>query len=99
MSRRVVINNDTGRIENIILLDDGVEWASPEGCTVLESEDAGNIGDVWDGESFVTPEPEPEDESDLRLGELIGRLKADTMTLKEMREFLRAMYGLDTNES
>lgn len=99
MSRRAVVNDQTLIVENVIELEDDADWPIPEGRIIVDAPDSGSIGDVWDGEYFVPPQEEKLEEGDLRLGELISKLKRDTMTLKEIREFLRAMYGLDKDES
>jgi hypothetical protein len=55
-----IVHNQSGLVENCIVPPVGATiWVVPEGYTAIETE-VGAIGDTWDGERFIKPEPEPE---------------------------------------
>jgi hypothetical protein len=58
--RRAIVNAQTGLVENVILLADGVNWQPPAGCSMITSDGAG-IGDTWNGKAFIKPEPPPQE--------------------------------------
>lgn len=58
MSYKCVLDSATKVVANVILLEDGVEWTPPEGQELAPQHD-GNIGDTWDGSSFVSPPATP----------------------------------------
>lgn len=60
--KKLVIEELTGKVVNIIEIKKGASWAPPDGCIVL-AQTGGGIGDTWDGVSFVpaveiAPEPQ-----------------------------------------
>ncbi len=64
MSYKCVLNSATKIVVNVILLEDGVEWAPPEGQELAPQHD-GSIGDTWDGSKFLPPAPLTEEASPL----------------------------------
>lgn len=59
MNQKSLVNIETKIVENVIVLDDGVEYAAPSGFELIE-QSGGNIGDTWDGAVFIRPK-EPEE--------------------------------------
>jgi len=57
MATKCIINSATKIVENVIVIEDGVEWSAPHGFEIAPN-NTGNIGDTWDGEKFI---PKPED--------------------------------------
>lgn len=54
--KKLLIKDDT--VINIIEFDPEAEWTPPEGAILADG--VAHIGDVWDGEAFVTPvQPTP----------------------------------------
>lgn len=56
MARKALIETATGKVVNIIALEDGADWQPPMGHHVQDARDAGP-GDTWDGAKFI-PQPE-----------------------------------------
>lgn len=56
--RKAVVKD--GLVENIIEIEDDSDWPIPEG-TYLVDAGSGSPGDTWDGEKFISPEPEISD--------------------------------------
>ena len=56
MNYKCLLNSATKVVVNVILLEDGAEWAPPEGQELAPQHD-GNIGDVWDGTKFISSSP------------------------------------------
>lgn len=56
--RCALIEQDTGKVVNVIMLDPSANWSPPAGHIVIFSDSAGP-GDTWDGKEFKTPPPEP----------------------------------------
>ena len=54
MATKCIINSATKIVENVIVIEDGVEWSAPHGFEIAPN-NTGNIGDTWDGEKFVSP--------------------------------------------
>ena len=60
-----IVNTANNIVENVIVLDDGVEWSPPQGFISVPLVDIFGIGDTWDGTNFirfvppvpVTPQP------------------------------------------
>jgi len=48
-----VVNIATSVIENVIVLEDGANWAPPEGTKIVQLVGNFGIGDTWDGSTFV----------------------------------------------
>jgi hypothetical protein len=55
--RNVPVIDKDGTVVNVVVLDDESLWAPPEGCTL--GPEGGNMGDVWDGQSYTRPPPVP----------------------------------------
>ena len=51
--RKAIIESATGLVKNVILIDDGADWAIPDGCELVDASEAGGPGDTWDGLQFV----------------------------------------------
>lgn len=49
--RKLLIENNV--VINMVEFDPDGDWAPPEGATLMDG--IANIGDVWNGETFVTP--------------------------------------------
>jgi hypothetical protein len=89
--RYAVIENATGLVRNVIVLDDDAPWRVPRGHSLIEAASAGSPGDTWDGTQFV-PEPERVPSAkELRLEELRAKRGARTMTLPELQEYLELL--------
>ena len=54
MNQKCLVNIETKIVENVIILDDGVEYAAPAGFELIK-QSGGNIGDTLDGVSFIAP--------------------------------------------
>lgn len=52
--RTALVNNKDGKVEDVII--HGPNWEAPKGFILVPSENA-NIGDLYDGDKFTTPEP------------------------------------------
>lgn len=52
---RAALVNKKGKVEDVVI--HGTPWDAPKGFTVVPSESA-NIGDLYDGTKFTTPEPD-----------------------------------------
>ena len=50
---RKSVVNATGKVINIIAIEDGSTWIPPEGCVLM---DDGEIGDTWNGTKFIRSE-------------------------------------------
>ena len=48
-----VVNIATSVIENVIVLEDGANWAPPEGTQIVLLVGSFGIGDTWDGSTFI----------------------------------------------
>ncbi len=57
-----LINNETNIVKNVVVLEDGAQWAPPENYTLLPLLENAGIGDTWNGTSFIKPPPPPEEE-------------------------------------
>lgn len=55
-NRYAVIDEASGRVENLILWDGASPWAPPEGRSAMLASEA-DIGDRWDGARFLRPPP------------------------------------------
>lgn len=53
----VSLVDGAGVVVNTVLLSADAEWVAPDGCVLVRL--PSRIGDVWDGEKFVTPTVEP----------------------------------------
>lgn len=63
----LVTDAELAKMEAIEYTIDGMQeaWVVPEGCYLVDAEDSGSPGDIWDGEQFITPEPVPSEPSRL----------------------------------
>lgn len=50
-----LVDNITGLVENVIILAPASRWAIPEGKQLIRS-DSAQIGQAWDGETFINVE-------------------------------------------
>lgn len=57
-----LVNTETNLVDNVIVLEDGAEWAPPENFVLVPLQPNAGIGDTWDGTSFIKPPPPPEEE-------------------------------------
>lgn len=60
MARKALIETATGKVLNVIELEDGANWQPPMGHYVREAGNA-NPGDTWDGTKFIPRPPSPEE--------------------------------------
>lgn len=60
MSNYAIINS-SNIVENIIVWDGQTDYTPPNNKTLVQS-DTAKIGDTWDGENFITPEIELEEQ-------------------------------------
>ncbi len=51
--RKAVVQKDTGLVLNVIAIAPAANWPVPDGCTLVDAETVGGIGDTWDGKQFV----------------------------------------------
>lgn len=51
--RKAVVGLASGKVVNVIEIEEGAKWSPPEGCALM---DGGEIGDTWDGKKFIKPE-------------------------------------------
>lgn len=84
--RHVVLDPDN-RVVNVVELDEGAAWSAPERCRVIAS-GTGNIGDTFDGATFIPPasEAEPPLRRLVRRSIIVDRLQAagKLMAAREM---------------
>lgn len=52
--RKTVIRQIDGYVENIIEIEEGVNWQPPEGYYLIFAGN-GSIGDTWNGTKFIKP--------------------------------------------
>jgi len=93
MSRQALIEITTGRVINVIELENTSIWRVPVGHMLIESDIAGP-GDTWDGRDFIIPTPPPPDPDVVELRELGGKVGGDIATLSEIRRYLALRDGL-----
>ena len=58
--RKALIETITGKVTNVILIEDGADWPIPAGHTLRDAANA-NPGDTWDGVTFIRAAPTPPD--------------------------------------
>lgn len=59
MSVLAIINNETNRVDNIIVPPEGADaWFVPSGYTAVLSDDAA-IGDTYQNGQLIKPDPQP----------------------------------------
>ena len=51
---RKAIISPNGTVENVIVLNEGIDWPLPEGYRLIDADD-GSPGDKWNGTEFVKP--------------------------------------------
>lgn len=91
MTRKAVINPKTNIVENVIEARDGFTM---EGFTLVDVEPSVGIGDVRDGKVFTRPpEPKPEPQNEIQplVGEVLESLKTDPGFLEEIARRVAAM--------
>lgn len=52
--RKSLVEKATGKVINVIEIEEEANWSPPEGCILM---DGGEIGDVWDGRKWIKTEP------------------------------------------
>jgi hypothetical protein len=62
--RYAVVNSETNIVENVIELDDGSDWPTPDGCYLVLAPTA-SPGDSYVNGEFVSPPPPPLTEAEL----------------------------------
>ena len=50
--RKALVDSD-GLVLNTIVIKDDANWSPPDGCTLVDAQSGGSIGDTWDGKRFV----------------------------------------------
>ena len=55
--RKALVKSATGEVTNIILITTDSSWALPAGYELMDA-DSVSVGDIWDGEQFITPPKE-----------------------------------------
>lgn len=59
--RYAVIETATNIVSNVVILSDASEWVQPDSFAIRSDE--ANIGDTYDGQTFIAPPPPlPEEE-------------------------------------
>lgn len=58
---RKALVDATGKVINVIEIEEGSNWKPPAGCYLLNEEvsQQANIGDMWDGKTLIKVEPIP----------------------------------------
>jgi hypothetical protein len=69
-----------GLVENVIELSNPADWNVPNGYQLLSSETA-SVGDTWNGEEFIKPEPSPEDITAQKKAQAQGLLNQTDITI------------------
>ncbi len=57
--RKAVVRQSDGLVTNIIEIEEGADWQTPDGCYLIYATEDGSPGDTWDGGKFVRPELPP----------------------------------------
>lgn len=58
MTRRALVRDDDGLVENVIIIGD--DYQAPSGYSLLDIPEASK-GDIWNGRSLVKKQSEPSD--------------------------------------
>jgi len=87
MSRRAIIDTNTGFVENVIELEDDAIYALSDGKSLVDAVDSGGPGDTWDGAKFVVP-LQVEDPDEVERVRLAGRVRTGSATLDDVRVYL-----------
>lgn len=79
--RKAIIRKSDDFVINVIEIEDGANWKSPDDCYLLDADNS-SPGDTWDGKKFIKPIIlEPESPRDLEAE--IDELKADIKLIKD----------------
>jgi hypothetical protein len=74
-----------GKVENVILLEDGAEWSPPDGMTVVEAADDAEAGGKYRDGAFERAPRLGLEFADLPLEDQMKALRKDIDELKKVR--------------
>lgn len=83
---RVLVDNKTSRVMNIILWDENSDYQPPPGISLLLPQPGVHKGDIWDGAKFSRPPKAPLTRTEVLLAKRVD--KSQTLSAGERDELL-----------
>jgi hypothetical protein len=74
--RKAVVRQLDGFVTNVIEIEVDSTWKAPDGHILVDDQDSGSPGDIWDGNKFNPPIERLEEKEQLRLDALNRAIEA-----------------------
>lgn len=92
--RKAIIEDATGTVVNVILLEPTAKWSPRAGHSVVDADDIAEPGAHWDGAVFTRQPLPPPDLDAIRLRVLGQQMLTGTAGLRDIQEYLVLQHGI-----